>query len=71
MTPTPHAAPSPIAFACHTAEAFIRDQAAVTALEYALLGSLIAAVAAAGVGTLGNHVQALWAVVANAVVAAM
>ena len=71
MTTERQAASSHFAIARRAAWAFAREQAAVTALEYALLGSLIAAVAAAGIGTLSGKVQAMWAVVSNAVVAAM
>lgn len=71
MNPEHLTAPSHFTSAQRAAWAFAQDQAAVTAIEYALLGSLIAAVAAAGVGTLSSHVKALWTVVANAVIAAM
>lgn len=70
MKPKRYAA-SLFAIASRALQAFVRCQAGVTALEYALLGSLIAAVAAAGIGTLSGKVQAMWAVVSNAVVAAM
>lgn len=71
MNPEQPQAPSHFAIARQAACAFAREQAAVTALEYALLGSLIAAVAAAGISTLGIQVQALWSVVASAVDAVM
>ncbi len=39
---------------------FVHDEAAVTSMEYALLGALIVTVCAATVGTLGGTVLALY-----------
>ncbi len=46
--------------------AFLRDQGGVTAIEYALLGGLIAVVIAGSVGLLGGAVAAMFAGVAAA-----
>lgn len=45
----------------------LQDAAGVTAIEYALLGSLIAAVIAGAVSALGTAVDGLWTLVSNAV----
>ena len=47
------------------------DESGVTAIEYALLASLIAMVALAGITTLGGEVFRLWNAVADKVGAAM
>lgn len=46
--------------------AFWAEQEGVTAIEYALLGALIAVVIASSVGVLGGAVKALFEVVAAA-----
>ncbi len=46
--------------------AFLQDQGGVTAIEYALLGGLIAVVIAGSVGLLGGAVAAMFAGVAAA-----
>lgn len=43
------------------------DDTAVTAIEYALMASLVAMIALAGITVLGSAVQALWNGIANAV----
>ena|GEM_PF-4536291 len=49
---------------------FVRDKSAVTSIEYALLGSLIAVVILAGVTNLGINLLALYNVVGLTVAAA-
>ena len=44
---------------------FIQDQTAVTSIEYALLGSLIAAVIIVGVSTAGASVSNLYEYIKN------
>lgn len=48
---------------------FLRDDSGVTAIEYALLGSLIAVVIAAAVGFLGGVVNATWTLVSSSLAA--
>jgi len=48
-----------------------QDETAVTAIEYALLASLIAIVAVASFAMLGGSLRNLWMLVANAVVGAL
>lgn len=43
------------------------DEAGVTSLEYALIGSLIAVVCIAAIGAVGGNVSALFTVVCNEV----
>lgn len=52
------------------ASCFVRDESAVTSIEYALLGSLIAVVIVGSVTKLGINVLALYEIVSAAVVAA-
>jgi len=49
----------------------IQDEAAVTALEYALFAALIAIVALASIVTLGGAVSDLWIYVSTQVAAAL
>lgn len=51
--------------------AFGRGEAGVTAIEYALIASLIAVAILAGVGALGGQLEALYLHVCNAVVGAI
>lgn len=46
------------------------EQEAVTSLEYALLGTLIALGIIVGVGLVGTNTLALWSLVSNCVVSA-
>ncbi len=55
----------------HEAARLARDEAAVTAIEYALLGFLIAVVASVSISVLGGGVGGLWTLVSNAVVGAL
>lgn len=48
---------------------WLREEAGVTAIEYALLGSLIAAVIVGAVSALGGAVAGLWSRVSEAVAA--
>lgn len=48
----------------------VQDEAGVTSIEYALLGSLIAVAIVASVAQVGTEVLVLWTFVANAVSAA-
>jgi len=50
--------------------AFLAQDSGVTAIEYALLGALIAAVIVTGVGTTGTAVEALYEHVSSCVGAA-
>jgi pilus assembly protein Flp/PilA len=50
---------------------FKRDEAGVTAIEYALLGALIAVVIVTSVGLLGVQLNAVWTAVSDAVVDAV
>jgi len=50
--------------------AFLEQESGVTAIEYALLGALIAAVIIVGVGTTGDAVEALYTHVSDCVGAA-
>ena len=50
--------------------AFLAQDSGVTAIEYALLGALIAAVIVTGVGTTGTAVEALYEHVSDCVGAA-
>ena len=52
-------------------KALWRDESGVTAIEYALLASLIAMVALAGITTLGGEVGRLWKKVGDEVTGAM
>jgi pilus assembly protein Flp/PilA len=49
----------------------VREDAAVTSIEYALLGALIAVVIAGSVGALGVQLNVLWTAVSDAVTAAV
>jgi pilus assembly protein Flp/PilA len=49
-------------------QALLRDESGVTAIEYALVASLIAIVILGAVVALGNTLQTLWNSVANCVV---
>ena len=49
----------------------IRDEAGVTAIEYALLASLIAIVASVGIALLGGGVSAMWAQISTTVTQAL
>lgn len=51
--------------------ALVSDEAGVTSIEYALLGSLIAVVIVVAVAATGTSLAALWAEIANAVTNAM
>lgn len=42
-----------------------RDEAGVTSIEYALLGTLIALAIVTGVGLVGIEVKALWTTISN------
>ena len=55
----------------HPAKGMVRDESGVTSIEYALLGFLIAVVAATGIQLLGGGVSGLWTLVSNAVVNAL
>jgi len=55
----------------HQAKSMAQDETAVTAIEYALLASLIAIVAVASFAMLGGSLRNLWMLVANAVVGAL
>lgn len=46
--------------ACRVMRELTRDETGVTAIEYALLASLIAIVASAGIGLLGVGVSGMW-----------
>lgn len=48
---------------------FLRDDSGVTAIEYALLGALIAVVIAAAVGFLGGVVNTTWTLVSSSLAA--
>jgi pilus assembly protein Flp/PilA len=50
---------------------FLREQQAVTSLEYALLGVLIAVTCVATLSVLGGNVGALYATICNSVSAAI
>lgn len=50
---------------------FAQDEDGVTAIEYALLGSLIAIGAVVGIATVGDRVKGMWKVISVAVIAAM
>ncbi|MGE5469738.1 MAG: Flp family type IVb pilin [Bacteroidota bacterium] len=52
---------------CRALERMTRDQAGVTAIEYALLASLIAVVVAGSVAALGGSVLGMWTGIADAV----
>lgn len=52
-------------------EALVGEESGVTSIEYALLASLIAVGASAGVALLGGEVGAMWTRIADAVAAAM
>ena len=49
----------------------VREEAGVTSIEYALLGSLIAIAAATSIALLGGEVSGMWERVASAVAGAM
>jgi Flp pilus assembly pilin Flp len=46
---------------------FIADEQAVSSIEYALIGSLIAVVIAISVGVVGTNTAAMWTMVSNCV----
>lgn len=48
-----------------------RDEGAVTAIEYALLASLIAVLAMTGIAALGSEVERMWQGIAQKVVEAL
>lgn len=50
---------------------FMRDDAGVTSIEYALLAMLIAMVVLSGIVVLGGSVKELWATVSTAVADAL
>ena len=52
-------------------QSLIGDEAGVTAIEYALLGALIAVVIASSVGLVGAQVKVMWTTVSTAVTAAI
>lgn len=53
--------------ACRAIRDVARDEEGVAAIEYALLASLIAVVAAAGIATLGERVKEMWDAISEAV----
>lgn len=57
--------------ACRVMRELIRDEAGVTAIEYALLASLIAIVASVGIALLGGGVNEMWTQISTTVTQAL
>lgn len=57
--------------ACRAMRSFMRDEAGVTAIEYALLAALIAIVTAGSIAFVGSGVKSMWTLVSDTVVAAV
>lgn len=57
--------------ACRAMKSVAQDEAGVTAIEYALLASLIALVAVTSIKALGVALSAIWAGIASAVAGAL
>ena len=57
--------------ACRVMRWLIKEEAGVTAIEYALLASLIAIVASGGIALLGGGVSGMWTFISTNVVAAL
>ncbi len=51
----------------NTLRAFFKDKSGATAIEYGLIGTLVAISIIAGVSALGSAVEGLWGGVANKV----
>lgn len=57
--------------ACRAMKSAMRDEAGVTAIEYALLAALIAIVVSGSIVLVGSSLNGLWTTVSDAVVAAV
>lgn len=56
---------------CRVIRGLIKEEAGVTAIEYALLASLIAIVASVGIALLGGGVNEMWAQISTTVTQAL
>lgn len=57
--------------ACRAMQSAMRDEAGVTAIEYALLAALIAIVVVGSITAVGTSLNGLWTTVSDAVTAAV
>lgn len=71
MNRKPQAVPGHFEDVCRAAQAVAEDEAGVSAIEYALLASLIVVVAAGSIAALGGGTDGLWTRISDLVTAAI